>query len=225
MKNIFAKLFALGKHQVEQAGEAVVNYADIRTQGAIIIKNIEKRGAEIIESVNDAQAMVIRCKNDNDKLAESIRLKNEAAVRWVKAGDDEKAANALADVEILEAEVKSNEKIIANLEPVIKQQISFVKGLELEKKKLESDIRIMDGQEKMYKAKADLVGGVGNGSAFKVDELRERVEKLKATVEAKEYVHKEVHGASEIEENIEQQSLSVQDKLAKLKEQVAADEE
>lgn len=225
MKNIFAKLFALGKHQVEQAGEAVVNYADIRTQGAIIIKNIEKRGNEIIESVNDAQTMVIRCKNDNERLAEKIRLNNEKAVRWVKAGDDEKAANALADVELLEGELKNNEKIIESLEPVVKQQLAFVKNLNNEKKRLEADIRKMDATEKMYKAKNDMIGGVSNTSPFNISELRDRVEKLKANVEAKEYVHKEVHGASESEEAAEQQSLSVQDRLAKLKEQVAADQE
>lgn len=187
--NFLKKLFTIGTNVVTEAGEKTVdNLVDIRREGNGIIRKLDSNIKAIESRVEDAQVSVNLAKLEIKESEPRITAMNKVAKRAVKSGNDGDALNALSQVESMEMMNTSHQSTIETLEPIIKEQLANVRTLKTERNQLQSEITRLDIEEKAYKAKLQLLGGGAGDMAFNVDELRNRVKRVKAQVDAKQVI-------------------------------------
>lgn len=105
------------------------------------------------------------------------------------------------------------------LEPVIAQQLSYIQTLQAEKRSLEVEIKHMDMEKRSYDLRAQMLGGLEGDFGYNIDDLRNRVKKAKASVEAKEIISEKL-GESLEKKCSDQPKPSVEAKLEALKQEL-----
>lgn len=184
-----SKLLSVSSNVVTEKAEKVLdNVVDIKREGGAIIRKIDGKVTTLRTRLTEAQTQVQMNKDEIKTLNQQVTLMNETAARAVKAGNDEDAIQALNRSELFVETINSLQQSNDILEPVITQQLNYIQTLEAEKRSLEAEIRRMDIEEKAYKLRADMLGGVDGTFGYNIDDLRKRVQKAKASVEAKEII-------------------------------------
>lgn len=202
------KLSAIVSNSFNEAGnKAVEKLVDIRREGNAIIIQLDSNIKDIESRVEDAQVDVCLAKSNIQENNIRIEAMNTTAKLAVEAGNDKDALAALSHVENLEMMNTSHQSTVDTLEPIIKEQLANIRTLKFERNQLQSEITRMDIEEKAYKSKLQLLGGQAGEMAFNVDDLRDRVKRIKAQVEAKQIVK---HNSAE---NLEQK-YNVSNKLS-----------
>lgn len=216
--SFFKKLFSVGKNTVVEAVETKLDsMVDIKREGSAIIKDIDSKVSTLKKRIEEAQTTVCSNKNEMVDLEAKIRALNDIAKRAVSNKSDDDAVQALNRVELHQLTLDSLQASNDILEPIIKQQVQYIHTLKAERNSLSAEIQRMDIEEKAYKLKAEMLGGNSGTFAYNIDDLRDRVKKAKASVEAKEIINKEFNDVVESKEVVK---LSVQDKLDSLKKDV-----
>lgn len=212
-----SKLLSVSSNVVTEKAEKVLdNVVDIKREGGAIIRKIDGKVTTLRTRLTEAQTQVQMNKDEIKTLNQQITLMNETAAKAVKAGNDEDAIQALNRAELFVETIHSLQQSNDILEPVIKQQLGYIQTLQAEKRSLEAEIRRMDIEEKAYKLRADMLGGVDGTFGYNIDDLRKRVQKAKASVEAKEII------SEQLGENVEKKyesapRASIESKLEALK--------
>lgn len=216
--SFFKKLFSVGKNTVVEAVETKLDsMVDIKREGNVIIKDIDSKVNTLKKRIEESQTTVCSNKNEMVDLEAKIRALNEVAKRAVVDRNDDDAVQALNRVELHQLTLDSLQASNDILEPIIKQQVQYIHTLKAERNSLSAEIQRMDIEEKAYKLKAEMLGGNSGTFAYNIDDLRDRVKKAKASVEAKEIINNEFNDIVETKEVVK---LSVQDKLDNLKKDV-----
>ncbi|QEP53297.1 putative transcription regulation protein [Acinetobacter phage BS46] len=212
-----SKLLSVSSNVVTEKAEKVLdNVVDIKREGGAIIRKIDGKVTTLRTRLTEAQTQVQMNKDEIKTLNQQVSLMNETAARAVKAGNDEDAIQALNRVELFTETINSLQQSNNILEPVIAQQLNYIQTLEAEKRSLETEIRRMAIEEKAYNLRADMLGGVDGTFGYNIDDLRKRVQKAKASVEAKEII------SEKLGENVEKKyesapRASIESKLEALK--------
>lgn len=216
--SFFKKLFSVGKNTVVEAVETKLDsMVDIKREGSVIIKDIDSKVSTLKKRIEEAQTTVCSNKNEIVDLEAKIKALNDIAKRAVSNKNDDDAVQALNRVELHQQTLDSLQVSNDILEPIIKQQVQYIHTLKAERNSLSAEIQRMDIEEKAYKLKAEMLGGNSGTFAYNIDDLRDRVKKAKASVEAKEIINNEFNDVVESKEVVK---LSVQDKLDSLKKDV-----
>lgn len=212
-----SKLLSVSSNVVTEKAEKVLdNVVDIKREGGAIIRKIDGKVTTLRTRLTEAQTQVQMNKDEIKTLNQQVALMNETATRAVKAGNDEDAIQALNRAELFTETINSLQQSNDILEPVISQQLNYIQTLEAEKRSLETDIRRMAIEENAYNLRADMLGGVDGTFGYNIDDLRKRVQKAKASVEAKEII------SEKLGENVERKyesapRASIESKLEALK--------
>lgn len=181
-----SKLFSVSANVVnEKAEKALDSVVDIKREGGAIIRQIDNKASKLRKSVEEAQQQVQLNKDEIKSLNKQVGAMNQVARNAVSRGEDQEAAQALGRVELFEATIESLQASNDILEPVIGQQLNYIQTLQAEKRSLEVEIQRMDMEEKSYKLRAQMLGGSEGDFGYNIDDLRNRVKKAKASVEAK----------------------------------------
>lgn len=215
-----SKLFSVSANVVnEKAEKALDSIVDIKREGGAIIRQIDNKASKLRKSVEEAQQQVQLNKDEIKSLNKQVGAMNQVARNAVSRGDDQEAAQALGRVELFEATIESLQASNDILEPVIEQQLNYIQTLQAEKRSLEVEIQRMDMEEKSYKLRAQMLGGSEGDFGYNIDDLRNRVKKAKASVEAKEIISEKL-GEELIKKYSDQPKPSVEAKLEALKQEL-----
>lgn len=217
--SLLRKLFGISQNVITEKVEKIVeNTTDIKREGNAIVKSIESKINVIKSRIEEAQVEVCKAKNEIESLNNKNSLLQASAKKFAIIGDDNKALQALGIIENNEMTIESLNLTVNILEPVIEQQISYIQKLNSEKNTLKAEILRLDMEEKAYKLKASMLGTSSNDkvNGFNIQDLRDKMQKAKAEVEAKEIVN------DKLGENLdlistEAPKKSLQDRLNELK--------
>lgn len=187
--NWFTKLFSIGVNSVNDAGEKVVDsLVDVRREGKGIVRAIDENIKTLTVRVEEAQVEVCLA---HQKIAESkkeVLALEKVAKLAVDKGNDDDALNALTRIENHELLIESHNLTITSLQPIIDAQLANITTMSTERTQINNEILRLDIEEKAYKARLKLLGGEAGEMAFNISDLRERVQRVKAKVEAKEMI-------------------------------------
>lgn len=217
--SLLRKFFGISQNVITEKVEKIVdNTTDIKREGNAIVKSIENKIAVIKSRVEEAQVEVCKAKNEIESLEHKNKLLETAAKKFANSGDDEKALQALGILENNELTIESLKLTVNILEPVINQQISYIQKLVSEKNTLKAEILRLDMEEKAYKLKASMLGTSSNDkvNGFNIQDLRDKMQKAKAEVEAKEIISDKL-GENLDTTKLESPKQSLQDRLNALK--------
>lgn len=215
-----SKLFSVSANVVNETAEkALDSIVDIKREGGAIIRQIDNKASKLRKSVEEAQQQVQLNKDEIKSLNKQVAAMNQVARNAVSRGEDAEAAQALGRVELFEATIESLQASNDILEPVIEQQLNYIQTLQAEKRSLEAEIQRMDVEEKSYKLRAQMLGGSEGDFGYNIEDLRNRVKKAKAYVEAKEIISEKL-GESLEKKYSDQPKPSVEAKLDALKQEL-----
>lgn len=187
--NWFKKLFSIGVNSINDAGEkAVDSLIDVRREGNAIIRDIDTKIKQLDKSIEEAQVEVSLAKGKIEVAQKTINSLNLVVERAVEANSDEDALNALTRIETEELMIESYQLTVDSLEPLVKQQLDNVRNMNTERNQIHNEILRLDVEEKAYKTRLKLMGGDATDMKINVSDLRERVQRMKAKVEAKEVI-------------------------------------
>lgn len=217
--SLLRKLFGISQNVITEKVEKIVeNTTDIKREGNAIVKSIESKIYVIKSRIEEAQVEVCKAKNEIESLNYKNSLLQAAAKKFAIIGDDNKALQALGIIENNEMTIESLNLTVNILEPVIDQQISYIQKLNSEKNTLKAEILRLDMEEKAYKLKASMLGTSSNDkvNGFNIQDLRDKMQKAKAEVEAKEIVNDKLGENLDLT-STEAPKQSLQDRLNELK--------
>ncbi len=213
------KLFKIGSNKInEQADKIVANNLDMKREGNQMISQMTDRASKLEEKLKATMAQVNLNNEKAKKLRAEAKTFESAAIQFVGKGEDDKARKSLLRVEILEKTASTFEKSIAEIQPVIEDRKLFLHQVKADRDALRFEIERMDIEYEAAKLKAEMLGGDAK-VVFNIQDLRDRLESAKATATAAEEFKSEF-GSTDQEDTLSQDvvSLSVEDRLAKLKE-------
>jgi phage shock protein A len=190
----FKKLFTVGTNVVNEKMESVTeSLVDIKREGNGLIKQLDNDIKALHSRVVDAQKEVQLSQYEICKNLELIANLERVALKAVQSNNDEDAVQALSRVEGLELISKTHQQTIDILQPIIDQQIEHIKKMVSEQQLLKAEITRLDLEERQYKIRAKLIGdNVVDKGGVDINYLRERVNKARATCEAKEIINSKV---------------------------------
>lgn len=217
--SLLRKLFGISQNVITEKVEKIVeNTTDIKREGIAIVKSIESKINVIKSRIEEAQVEVCKAKNEIESLNNKNSLLQASAKKFAIIGDDNKALQALGIIENNEMTIESLNLTVNILEPVIDQQIGYIQKLNSEKNTLKAEILRLDMEEKAYKLKASMLGTSSNDkvNGFNIQDLRDKMQKAKAEVEAKEIIN-DKFGENLDLTSTEAPKQSLQDRLNALK--------
>lgn len=214
------KLFTVGKNSVNaKMNDVVENMIDIKREGNGIILALDKEIKELHLRVEEAQINVQQSKHNINQQQSILDTLNASAVQAVKAKDDIGATSLLARAESVELLINTYKQSTLTIEPIIQSQITRLNKMVVEKELLGNEIARLDLEERDYKARAKLLGGADTKDSIDLNFLRERVNKARATCEAREILKDQIVDTSSDTLQTSTSNVSVQQKLEALKEQ------
>lgn len=221
----FKRLFSVGVNSVNDTMTNVTDQlVDIKREGNALVSKLERDIGSLHSRIVDAQKEVQLSKYKIKENKGFIVKHTQVAELAVKQGNDEDAVQALSRVEGLELISNTHQQTVDILQPIIDQQIQHVNKMQSEKQLLKAEITRLDLEEKAYKMKAQLLGSDGGVQGVDLNYLRDRVNKARATCEAKEIVNSQIHTEHMEVSNTSPTSSSVQDRLEALKASVKQSE-
>lgn len=217
----FKKLFTVSTNVVnEKMSDITESVVDIKREGNSLIVKLEKDINTLHGRIVEAQTDIQKSKHDIGKNDQLIHNLNCVAKGAVMQGKDTDATHALSRIEGLQTINSTHQQSINLLQPIIDQQVHHVNTMISEKQLLKAEITKLDLEEKALKMKNSLLGNNVSGSGgIDLNYLRERVNKARATVEAKEIINPQIHSDNIVEKPVV--SSNVQEQLRKLKGEVA----
>lgn len=217
--NWFTKLFTVSKNSVNEKMEKVTeNLVDIKREGNALVAQLDKDVKVLHTRIVEAQTEVQKSKYEVTNNLNSIKTFKIVARKALEQGREDDATNALSRVDGLEMINKTHQQTIDILQPIIDQQIEHVKRMQSEQNLLKAEITRLDLEEKAYKLKEKLMGGDKVSGGIDMQYLRDRVNKARATCEAKEIVNTQIFNEEAVKEA--STSQSVQDRLQAMKDEM-----
>jgi len=218
------KLFVLIKNIINYFGGNLVNsMVDIRREGYAIINQIDKKINTIQARLVDAQTTV----NLNQTEIASITYKKaemeKVAAIALRRNQEADALEACVRIGLYEKTVESLKLSNSLLTPVINEQLEYTNSLKAERDNLKSEIQRLDIEEKAYKLRGELVGGITGSFKNNIEALRDRVKHAKAAVEAKGMVSSKLDKNDQLLENKylkEEKETSAQQRLEKIRQKI-----